>query len=132
MNKLEISIDSKLDQVVLVENFIDHFYDVFNLSSELYGRITLSAIEAVNNAILHGNKRNFNKCVTIIATNSDKDVKITVMDEGNGFDYSIIPDPTLPDGMIHTTGRGLYLMKTLSDQLIFENEGSKVTLVFVL
>lgn len=132
MNKLEISVDSRLDQIVLVENFIDHFYNVFDLSTELYGRITLSTIEAVNNAILHGSGRDSNKSVTITVTKSDKDVKVIVMDGGKGFDYSMIPDPTSPDGMINTTGRGLYLMKTLSDRLIFENGGSKVTLVFIL
>ena len=49
-----------------------------------------------------------------------------------GFDYSYIPDPTLPDNIEKDAGRGLYLMKTLSDDLIFEDGGSKVTMVFNL
>ena len=53
-------------------------------------------------------------------------------DEGEGFDYSYIPDPTLPDNIEKDAGRGLYLMKTLSDDLIFEDGGSKVTMVFNL
>ena len=53
-------------------------------------------------------------------------------DEGEGFDYTHIPDPTLPDNLTKDAGRGLYLMKTLTDELVFENDGSKVTLVFNL
>ena len=59
-------------------------------------------------------------------------LKVTVMDEGSGFDYSKIPDPTLPDAMFDFSGRGLYVMKTLSDQLIFENNGASVALLFML
>ena len=53
-------------------------------------------------------------------------------DEGDGFDYTNIPDPTLPDNIDKIAGRGLYLMKTLSNELIFENNGASVTLVFNL
>ena len=49
-----------------------------------------------------------------------------------GSIIEVIPDPTLPDNINKITGRGLYLMKTLSDELIFENGGSTVTLVFNL
>ena len=92
MNKLSISISSEISNIVKVENFVETFTDYFALPSVLYGKISLSVIEAVNNAILSGNKRQ-------------------------------------PDKI---TGRGLYLMKTLSDELIFENGGSTVTLVFNL
>ena len=132
MKKLKISISSELTKLGLVENFINRFCDLFDLPATLYGRITLSVIEAVNNAIIHGNGRDLNKFVTIFATKSDSSVKVTVSDEGNGFDYSVIPDPTLPDGMFDTVGSGLYLMKTLSDQLLFENNGRTVSLIFML
>ena len=132
MNKLEISISSEINNIVKVENFIESFTEAFNLSSDLYGKISLSVIEAVNNAILSGNKRQADKMVTLIAEKTDAQFRVTVKDEGEGFDYEYIPDPTLPDNINKVTGRGLYLMKTLSDELIFEDGGSSVTLVFNL
>lgn len=132
MNKLEISISSEISNIVKIENFIESFSAHFKLSSELFGKISLSVIEAVNNAILSGNKRNADKKVTLIAEKTPAQFKVTVKDEGEGFDYTHIPDPTLPDNINKVTGRGLYLMKTLSDDLIFENNGATVTLVFNL
>ena len=132
MDKAELSIPSEIGNIIKVENFIESFTETFNLQPELFGKISLSVIEAVNNAILSGNKRQPDKMVSLVAEKTDKQFKVTVSDEGEGFDYEVIPDPTLPDNINKITGRGLYLMKTLSDELIFENGGSTVTLVFNL
>lgn len=132
MNRLEISISSEISNIVKIENFIESFTTCFNLTPELYGRISLSVIEAVNNAILSGNKREAIKKVTVAAEKVNKQFRVTVTDEGEGFDYNDIPDPTLPGNIDKITGRGLYLMKTLSDELIFENGGASVTLIFNL
>lgn len=132
MNKLEISISSEIGNIVKIENFIESFTTRFALPSKLFGKISLSVIEAVNNAILSGNKQDVSKRVTVIAEKEDDRFRVTVTDEGEGFDYTNIPDPTLPDNIDKIAGRGLYLMKTLSDEIIFENNGATVTLVFNL
>ena len=130
MNKLKISIPSEIDNIVKVENFIEIFMENFNLPSELLGRISLSLIETVNNSVLHGNKRDVNKMVDIVVQKIGNQFKVTVSDEGKGFDYIKVPNPTLLDSMGESVGRGLFLMKSLSDNLIFENNGASVTLVF--
>ena len=132
MNKFEISINSEVAKIEQVENFITHIFAVLKLSSELHGRIILSVVEAVNNAILHGNKRNSTKLVTITAEKLDNLLQITIADEGEGFDYTEIPDPTSPKAIYNPTGRGLYLMKTLSDHLVFERNGATAILSFTL
>lgn len=132
MNKLELIISSEISNIVKVENFVESFADCFQLSPELFGRVSLSVIEAVNNAILSGNKQDPNKQVFLIALKGQNKFSVTVEDEGDGFDYTHIPDPTLPNNIHKVAGRGLYLMKTLSDELNFEKNGSKVTLVFNL
>lgn len=132
MNKLEIEISSEISNIVKVENFIESFTTFFQLPADLYGKISLSVIEAVNNAILSGNKRQPEKLVKLTAEKSDTEFKVTVHDEGEGFDFTNIPDPTLPDNINKVTGRGLFIMKTLSDELIFEDNGATVTLVFCL
>lgn len=130
MNKLEVSISSEISNIVKIENFIEKFVSYYQLSDELFGRISLSVIEAVNNAILSGNKRQPEKIVTVSVERIHDQLRVTVEDEGEGFDYTHIPDPTLPDNLTKVTGRGLYLMRTLSDDLIFNNNGASVTLVY--
>ena len=132
MKKLEIEVSSEISNIIKVENFIEAFTSHFNLDSDLYGKISLSVIEAVNNAILSGNKRQPDKYVKLVAWKQDNRFMVTVSDEGEGFDYTNIPDPTLPDNINKVTRRGLFLMKTLYDDLIFENNGATVTLVFNL
>ena len=132
MNRLEFAISSEVGNIVKVENFIESFSAYFNLHPELFGKISLSVIEAVNNAILSGNKQDPGKMVELLAEKDGDQLLVSVSDEGEGFDYNNIPDPTLPDNIDKIAGRGLFLMKTLSDDLIFENNGSKVTLVFNL
>ena len=74
----------------------------------------------------------YSKYIIIVTKNKiDSTYRFIIM-SGNHLDYEVIPDPTLPDNINKITGRGLYLMKTLSDELIFENGGSTVTLVFNL
>ena len=132
MDKLEFSITSEIGNIVKVENFIDYFVDVYHVEPEVFGKISLCVIESVNNAILYGNKLDPSKHVKFFVREDDSKLCVTVKDEGEGFDYNYIPDPTLPDNIEKDAGRGLYLMKTLSDDLIFEDNGSKVTLVFNL
>lgn len=132
MDKLEFSITSEISNIVKVENFIDYFSDVYTIEPDVFGKISLCVIEAVNNAVLYGNKLDSSKYVKLLVHKDEKHLFVTVEDEGSGFDYSYIPDPTLPDNIEKDTGRGLYLMKTLSDDLVFENGGSKVTMVFNL
>ncbi|MDL2231200.1 ATP-binding protein [Porphyromonadaceae bacterium OttesenSCG-928-L07] len=132
MNKQQLKISSEIGNIVQVENFIDSLSEAFDLMPELFGKISLPVVEAVNNAILSGNKQNAEKYVTIEAWKEEDKFFISVEDEGEGFDYMNIPDPTLPDNLEKVTGRGLFVMKMLSDEMIFENNGSKVILVFNL
>lgn len=132
MNKLKLSISSDINSIPLVEKFIDDFVAFFALPDALFGRVSLAVVEAVNNAILFGNDRKIEKQVLITVENRDSRLFISILDQGTGFDYAVIPDPTLPTNLDKEKGRGLYLMKTLSDELIFSKDGSEVTLVFDL
>lgn len=132
MDKLEFSITSEIGNIVKVEDFINYFFDIYHIDKKLFGRISLSVIEAVNNAILYGNKLDSTKLVLFEICMLAKRLYVVVKDEGDGFDYSNIPDPTIPTNLKKDAGRGLYLMKTLSDDLIFKENGSKVILVFNL
>ena len=131
MNKLEITIPSKVNNLHMVENFIESFTTTFNLSSKLLGKISLAVIEAFTNAIKYGNSGDATKMVTVVAEKINNQLKVTLSDEGEGFDYSIIPDPTIPENIDKESKRGLFLMEKLSDELIFENNGATVIMIFI-
>jgi serine/threonine-protein kinase RsbW len=129
MNKM-ISIPSKIENLRVVEKTIDEISAEYKFHNEVYGNILISAIEAVNNAILHGNKLDETKNVSISFSVKDNQFKIVVKDQGTGFDYAHIPDPTAPENIEKINGRGVFLMGKLSDEINFSDNGSKVELIF--
>lgn len=124
------NIPSKIENLRIVEKAVDELSSEYNLSSELYGNILIATIEAANNAILHGNKLDEKKNVNIRFKIEDKYLSIEVKDQGDGFDYSSIPDPTAPENLEKINGRGVFLMERLSDKIMFSDNGSKVELLF--
>ena len=129
MNK-ELVIKSKLENMSLVENFIDEVSVCLSIVSDLYGNLLISTIEAVTNAIVHGNNSDPEKLVHIDLVSDDKKIDVTITDEGQGLDVNIVPDPTKPDYIEKPNGRGIFLMKNLADDVKFDKNGSVVTLTF--
>ncbi|HRC93525.1 MAG: ATP-binding protein [Bacteroidales bacterium] len=127
-----IELNSSLDSISKVEKFIDEISANVNISSEIYGKILIATIEAVNNAIVHGNKLNSNKIVRVKIESEGNRLKVIVEDEGPGFDFYNLPDPTTPQNIENISGRGVFLMRKLSDEINFFNNGSQVELIFYL
>ena len=125
-----IQIFSKTDNLRIIENVIDDISGIEKLSNEIYGKVLIATVEAVNNAIIHGNKTDQSKKVYVFIETGDKELKIKVKDEGEGFDYEKIPDPTAPENLENIHGRGVFLMSRLSDEISFEDRGSTVEMVF--
>jgi serine/threonine-protein kinase RsbW len=125
-----ISIQSKLDNICHIEKLVDEISEQCNLSSELYGKILIATLEAVNNSIVHGNKFDINKTVDVSVQISPSEIHIYVKDQGVGFNYEDVPDPTKPENLENVSGRGVFLMKNLADNIFFENKGSHIELVF--
>lgn len=125
-----LNIPSKIENLRIVEKAVDEISAEYNLSSEIYGNVLIATIEAANNAILHGNKLDEKKNITIKFKIDEKFLTITVKDQGEGFDYSHIPDPTAPENLEKINGRGVFLMERLSDKLVFSDNGSMVELQF--
>ncbi|MGL5682129.1 MAG: ATP-binding protein [Marinifilaceae bacterium] len=132
MELQQIVLDSDISELSRAERFIDELVVNYNIADERYGAFTLSVIEAVNNALLYGNKKDPSKKITISAWKEEEQLNVSVEDEGEGFDFEAIENPTLPENVIKEAGRGLFLMKTLSDSLSFENNGAKVILSYNL
>ena len=124
------NVPSNPENIVMVQGYIERVIEKFRVSPDLYGDILISLTEAVNNAIIHGNLKDESKTVQIRVAKQDDALSFKVSDEGGGFDYREIPDPTAP-GHLHTTGgRGVFIMNELCDNLKFHNNGSTVEMRF--
>ena len=89
--------------------------------------IEMALREALANAVIHGNGENSYKRVYVeCRCYMDGEVSITVRDEGPGFNSEEVANPTAPENLLFTHGRGIYLMKTLMDEVSFEDRGSVV------
>lgn len=126
----KIRISSKSENIILVERMIEDVCDLFNISEDYYGNILVALTEAVNNAIYHGNAANPKKNIDIYFKSFPGHVSFIVKDEGEGFNYTNLPDPTDPENIEKPNGRGVFLMRNLADNVSFEDNGSKVVLDF--
>jgi serine/threonine-protein kinase RsbW len=126
----KIRISSKAENIILVERMIEDVCDLFNINEDYYGNILVSLTEAVTNAIYHGNKANPNKSIDICFKSHPDRITFSVQDEGSGFNYKTLPDPTNPENIEKPNGRGVFLMRNLADNVTFEENGSKVILDF--
>ena len=134
MNKqqdmLKISSDTK--NISRLEPFIDRLSKKYKFTPDTYGNILISLTEAVTNAIIHGNNGDKTKSVSVKTRKLKNCLAFLISDEGKGFDFNSIPDPTAAENIMKVGGRGVFLMRQLSDQLNFINNGSTVEIQFNL
>jgi serine/threonine-protein kinase RsbW len=125
-----LKIESKMANLRIIENAIDEITNVAGIKQDDYGKILVATLEAVNNAITHGNKANPEKLVDVEIEFDNDEIKITVTDEGQGFNPTAIPDPTKPENIEELSGRGVFLMTKLADSISFNEKGNSVTMNF--
>ncbi len=123
-------IESRIANLSVVENALDSVTNEIGLNKENYGKVMVSTLEAVNNAIVHGNKSDPAKNVDIEISFIKDELQIKVTDEGKGFNPGNIPDPTKPENIEALNGRGVFLMSRLSDSIEFSEQGNSVKMTF--
>lgn len=127
-----LTLTSNPKNVSRVEPFIETVIKKYSISPDLYGNILISVTEAVTNAILHGNQGDESKNVCIKCRKKRNHLAIQISDEGRGFDYDNLPDPTSPENLLKIGGRGVFLMKQLSDNVEFIDNGRIVEIQFAI
>jgi len=132
MDTIRIQIPSLTENIRMIESFIDNAKEKFQLEDDIYGNIMIAVTEAVNNAIKHGNKSDKQKNVSLSLSLEDSQIKFEIRDQGDGFNYKNLPDPTAPENLEKPGGRGIFLMKNLSDEVNFKEEGKVVELNFYI
>ena len=127
----ELFFKSIPENIHLVEKFIDLISDEYNINNTYFGNILIAVTEAVTNAIEHGNKKDPQKNVFLKFDIRPKGFAFIVSDEGEGFDINKITDPT---DVVHNTnseeGRGIYLIRSLADEVNFSEKGTQIELIF--
>lgn len=123
-SKMEIRINSDTDNLGMVEDFIHEMFERHEISMELYNRVLVCVNEAVVNSIEHGNKNDRSKSVVIQSFFCHNFLYFRIIDEGEGFDFKEIPDPTEAENLCKETGRGIYIIRNISDNIGFREKGN--------
>ena len=126
----KISLASESKSLLVLEEWVNKLCDLYQISVEQYGNVLIAITEAVNNAIIHGNKNIANKKTDIEYNIDSQTITFTVFDEGTGFDFNDLPDPTSPENLEKPQGRGIFLMNHLADEVNFIDNGNIVQLKF--
>lgn len=125
-----IGFPAKAENIAQAERLIDDACTKHGVHESRYGNILIALTEAVNNAIHHGNALDPAKTVTLGYEVRDGRIVFLVKDEGPGFDFEHLPDPTDPQNLEKPHGRGVFLMRALADEVEFSDQGATVALAF--
>ena len=129
MYKLVLS--SEVENVEKVEELTERITKGMKFSEDERDSIAFAVTEAVNNAIIHGNKLDQSKRVHLSISVVNKTLTVIVKDEGTGFNPEKLPDPLDPENLLKESGRGIFILKSLMDDVIydFSDKGTVLTLI---
>ena len=125
---------SSPNEIIKVEEFLEGINERLRMGDTRYNKLLVATTEAVNNGIIHGNKRDPKKKVTLTFEANGAAVTVQVQDEGSGVDPESLPNPLAEENLLRENGRGVFLMRTLMDSVKFERlpGGAKVTMKMAL
>ena len=128
----KIEFSSITQNISVAEKLLMKLKNTLKIDEEKYYNILIAVTEAANNAIIHGNKRNENKKVLINAIATREQIEISIKDEGEGFNPKDVADPRNPENLLKDHGRGIFLIRSLSDSNKIESSksGSTITMFF--
>lgn len=126
-----IELQSDWASIHIVEGLIDKVSSELNMPEDGYGNVLIAVTEALNNAIMHGNQSVVDKKIIVEVIDKGDKVSFIIEDEGKGFDFENLPDPTAPENIEKPNGRGVFLMRSLADEVVFHNTGNSVEISFL-
>lgn len=119
-------IKSDVAELKKVEDFLINIFEEFSFQRKYFNKIYLCISEVVINAVKHGNKGDCNKTVSIVVECSEERIIIQIEDEGDGFDVTKVKDPTLKENVNKESGRGIFIIKNLSEKMEYNDKGNQV------
>lgn len=116
---VRLVLTSVPNEIMKVEGFLEKLNEQLHLDDSSFNKLLIATTEAVNNGILHGNKRDPRKKVVLVCETVDSLLLITVEDEGPGVNPATLPDPLSEENILRENGRGVFLMRSLMDSVEF-------------
>lgn len=126
----EVTLPADFQSLVDVENLVEKVCQMVGIQEDAYGNVLIAVTEAVNNAISHGNEQVPSLSIDVSVGDSKDSFCFKIKDQGLGFDYNNLPDPTAPENILKENGRGIFLMRNLSDEVSFNESGNEVVIYF--
>jgi serine/threonine-protein kinase RsbW len=127
-----LEIESETKNIEKLRKFLRNIFVECGFDARHFNKVFLGVSEAVCNSIIHGNQTVKSKSVLIKASCDGSNLFITIKDEGQGFDHRSIEDPTLVCNLKKEAGRGIFLLKSVSDEVFYDENGSRVNIKFDL
>jgi serine/threonine-protein kinase RsbW len=126
-----VILPSTLSTVEVVEAKVAEYAQRAGFDEDTTNQMAMVSREAAANAVLHGNKKDPNKHVKARFTLTPESLSIQIADEGRGFNPADVPDPLSPEGLLRPSGRGIFLMRAIMDEVNFRqlSPGTEITLV---
>lgn len=122
-------LSSRPKEVAKVERFLEKLNRRLHMEDAKFNKLLVATTEAVNNGIIHGNKRDPEKKVTLTCVLNHSLLIVRVEDEGAGVDTDALPDPLTEENLLRENGRGVFLMRSLMDDVEFEKNRGKAAVV---
>ncbi len=120
-----------MESVSEVEEAADHMATEAGLDEDQRFHIGMAVREAAINAVLHGNEYDPERKIDVSLENTGKDLVFVIADEGHGFNPDKVPDPLAAENLLRGTGRGIFLIRSLMDEVHFRqlHPGTELTLI---
>ncbi|MFH0945057.1 MAG: ATP-binding protein [Planctomycetota bacterium] len=115
MTSVDTYLDSNLQSVDSAEKMVLDVAQEAGFPEEDLHKISMAVRETIVNAVVHGNRYSSHKKVHLRASRTPEGLAVTVVDEGNGFDLSSLPDPLAEENLLHQSGRGILLIRAFVD-----------------
>lgn len=132
MERKSLIIKSKRSEIKRVEEILESLNSRLKMKREKFINFQIAASEALINAIVHGNKENDEKHVSVVFEFDDEQICLTIKDEGKGFDINSLPDPTKEENLLKESGRGIFIIRSLVDDFDCKSSENGATLKLVM
>ncbi len=126
---IRLDFPSSLQWVHTLHAIIAEILSQMPLDEESSDQINLAVVEAGTNAIKHGNQENPEKRAYFEFVIQPDRFTVVIQDQGQGFDRELVPDPTQPENLFKSSGRGLFLIESCMDDVTYEESGTLIKMV---
>lgn len=127
---IELVIPSEPGRIAEADEFLESALRSRGVPDAIVSDMAIATTELVNNAIIHGNKSDATKTVSLTLQFTQSDVTVRVIDQGAGFDPSQVADPLAQENLLREVGRGIFIARSLMDDVRYErNPGGGMAVI---